>query len=108
VAHVVEGTVQKSADAVRVNVQLIKAANDSHIWADIYDRKLTDIFSVESDIAKAITSQLRAHLTGREEQVIAAKPTNNPEAYDAYLRGLAYSVKAVGTPANFLGAQKYL
>src|SRR5207248_3545985 len=62
VAHVLEGTVQKSADAVRVNVQLIKAANDSHVWADIYDRKLTDIFSVESDIAKAITSQLRAHL----------------------------------------------
>src|SRR5206468_3344471 len=85
-----------------------KAANDSHIWADIYDRKLTDIFSVESDIAKAITSQLRAHLTGREEQVIAAKPTNNPEAYDAYLRGLAYSVKAVETPADSLGAQKYL
>jgi TolB-like protein/Tfp pilus assembly protein PilF len=107
VAHILEGTVQKSADAVRVNVQLIKAANDSHVWADIYDRKLTDIFSVESDIAKAITSQLRAHLTGREEQVIAAKPTNNPEAYDAYLRGLAYMLKAATTPANSLGAQKY-
>jgi TolB-like protein/Tfp pilus assembly protein PilF len=108
VAHVLEGTVQKSADAVRVNVQLIKAANDSHVWADIYDRKLTDIFSVESDIAKAITSQLRAHLTGQEEQVIAAKPTDNPEAYDAYLRGLAYSLKTLYTPANALGAQKYL
>src|SRR5207248_2974132 len=108
VAHILEGTVQKSADAVRVNVQLIKAANDSHVWADIYDRKLTDIFSVESDIAKAITTQLRAHLTGREEQVIAAKPTNNPEAYDDYLRGLAYTLKAVGTPANSLGAQKHL
>src|SRR5437763_9013749 len=108
VAHVLEGTVQKSADAVRVNVQLIKAANDSHVWADIYDRKLTDIFSVESDIAKAITSQLRAHLTGREEQVIVARPTEHPDAYDAYLRGLAYSVKAVETPADSLGAQKYL
>jgi len=108
VAHILEGTVQKSGDAVRVNVQLIKAANDSHVWADIYDRKLTDIFSVESDIAKAITSQLRAHLTGREEQVIAAKPTDNPEAYDTYLRGLAYSLKTANTPANFLGAQKYL
>jgi TolB-like protein/Tfp pilus assembly protein PilF len=108
VAHVLEGTVQKSADAVRVNVQLIKAANDSHVWADIYDRKLTDIFSVESDIAKAITSQLRAHLTGQEEQVIAAKPTDNPEAYDAYLRGLAYTLKTLNTPANALGAQKYL
>jgi len=90
-------------------VQLIKAANDSHVWADIYDRKLTDIFSVESDIAKAITSQLRAHLTGREEQVIDAKPTDNPEAYDAYLRGLAYTLKAgANTPVNALGAQKYL
>jgi tetratricopeptide (TPR) repeat protein len=89
-------------------VQLIKAANDSHIWADIYDRKLTDIFSVESDIAKAITSQLRAHLTGQEEQVITAKPTDNAEAYDAYLRGLAYTLKTLNTPANALGAQKYL
>src|SRR5207248_310460 len=106
--HILEGTVQKSGDAVRVNVQLIKAANDSHVWADIYDRKLTDIFSVESDIAKAITSQLRAQLTGREEQIIAAKPTNNVEAYDAYLRGLAYSLKTLNTPANALGAQKYL
>jgi TolB-like protein/Flp pilus assembly protein TadD len=109
VAHILEGSVQKSGDAVRVNVQLIKAANDSHLWADTYDRKLTDIFSVESEVAKAIADQLRAHLSGREEQVIAAKPTDNPEAYDAYLRGLAYTLKpAVNTPANTLGAQKYL
>ena len=108
VAHILEGSVQKSGDAVRVNVQLIRAANDSHIWADIFDRKLTDILSVESEIAKAIADQLRAKLTGREEEVIAAKPTNNPEAYDAYLRGLAYSLKALDTPANALGAQKYL
>ena len=71
---------QKSADAVRVNVQLIKAANDSHLWADTYDRKLTDIFSVESEVAKAIAEHLEAKLTGPEEQVIAAKPTDNPEA----------------------------
>ena len=90
VAHILEGSVQKSGDAVRVNVQLIKAANDSHLWADTFDRKLTDIFSVESEVAKAIADQLRAKLTGQEEQVIAAKPTDNPEAYDAYLRGLAY------------------
>jgi TolB-like protein/class 3 adenylate cyclase/Tfp pilus assembly protein PilF len=108
VAHVVEGSVQKSGDAVRVNVQLIKAANDSHLWADTFDRKLTDIFSVESEVAKAIADQLRAKLTGQEEQVIAAKPTDNPEAYDAYLRGLAYNVKTTYTPANALGAQKYL
>jgi TolB-like protein/Tfp pilus assembly protein PilF len=108
VAHILEGRVQKSGDAVRVNVQLIKAANDSHLWADTYDRRLTDIFSVESEVAKAIAEQLRAKLTGQEEQVIAAKPTDNPEAYDAYLRGLAYILKTGITPANYLGAQKYL
>src|SRR5512132_2772243 len=108
VAHILEGSVQKSGDAVRVNVQLIKAANDSHLWADTFDRKLTDIFSVESEVAKAIADQLRAKLTGEEEQVIAAKPTDNPEAYDAYLRGLAYTLKTADTPANALGAQKYL
>ena len=108
VAHILEGSVQKSGDAVRVNVRLIKAANDSHLWADTLDRKLTDIFSVESEVAKAIADQLRAKLTGQEEQVIAAKPTDNPEAYDAYLRGLAYTLKTQNTPANALGAQKYL
>src|SRR6202022_3912436 len=108
VAHILEGSVQKSGDAVRVNVQLIKAANDSHLWADTFDRKLTAIFSVESEVAKAIADQLRAHLSGREEQVIAAKPTENLEAYDAYLRGLAYTLKTTNTPANALGAQKYL
>ena len=108
VAHILEGSVQKSGDAVRVNVQLIKAATDSHLWADSFDRKLTDIFAVESDIAKAIADQLRVHITGREEQVIAAKPTDNPAAYDAYLRGLAYTLKTQNTPANYLGAQKYL
>ena len=108
VANILEGSVQKSGDAVRVNVQLIKAANDSHLWADTFDRKLTDIFSVESEVAKAIADQLRVHLSGREEQVIAAKPTDNLEAYDAYLRGLAYTLKTAATPANSLGAQKYL
>jgi len=108
VAHIVEGSVQKSGDAVRVNVQLIKAANDSHLWADTFDRKLTDIFSVESEVAKAIADQLRAKLTGQEEQVIAAKPTDNPEAYDAYLRGLAYTLKTTTSPPNALAAQKYL
>ena len=111
VAHVLEGRVQKSGDAVRINVQLIKAASDSHLWADTFDRKLTDIFSVESDVAKSIADQLRVKLTGAEEQVIAAKPTDNIEAYDAYLRGLAYTLKPGGTSrqrGNFLGAQKYL
>ena len=107
VAHIVEGSVQKSGDSVRVNVQLIKAANDSHLWADTFDRKLTDVFSVESEVAKAIADQLRVKLTGQEEQVIAAKPTDNPDAYDAYLRGLAYTLKPE-SPANAFGAQKYL
>jgi len=109
VAHIVEGSVQRSGDAVRVNVQLIKAANDSHLWADTFDRKLTDIFSVESEVAKAIADQLQAKLTGREEEVIANKPTDNPEAYDAYLRGLAYTLKTTATgAADSLAAQKYL
>src|SRR5213594_1692643 len=108
VAHILEGSVQKSGDIVRVNVQLIKAANDSQLWADTFDRKLTDIFSVESEVAKAIADQLRAKLTGQEEQKIAAKPTDNPEAYDAYLRGLAYTLKAATTAANDFAAQKYL
>jgi serine/threonine protein kinase/Tfp pilus assembly protein PilF len=108
VTHILEGSVQKSGDAVRVNVQLINATTDFHIWADTFDRKLTDIFLVESDVAKAVADQLRAKLTGREQQEIAAKPTNNPEAYDAYLRGLAYTLKTFFTRANALGAQKYL
>src|SRR5216110_2323754 len=108
VAHILEGSVQKSGDAVRVNVQLIRAATDSNLWADTFDRKLTDVFSVESEVAKAIADELRAHLTGREEQEIAAKPTDNVEAYDAYLRGLAYTLKTYPTSANVLGAQKYL
>jgi TolB-like protein/class 3 adenylate cyclase/Tfp pilus assembly protein PilF len=108
VAHIVEGSVQKSGDAVRVNVRLIKATNDSQLWAETFDRKLTDIFDVESEIAKGIVELLQVKLTGREEQALAVKPTSNPEAYDAYLRGLAYTLKTFHTPANILGAQKYL
>src|SRR6266498_1571994 len=108
VANLLEGSVQKTNDQVRVNVQLIRAANDSHLWAETFDRRLTDIFSVESEVAKAIADQLRAKLTGQEEQVIAARPTDNPEAYDAYLRGLAYTLKTGNSPANTLAAQKHL
>jgi TolB-like protein/Tfp pilus assembly protein PilF len=109
VANILEGSVQKAADQVRVNVQLVNAQTDSHLWAETYDRKLTDIFGVESEIAKGIAESLRAKLAGREEQALAVKPTNNPEAYDAYLRGVAYSLKTLNTtPANALGAQKYL
>jgi TolB-like protein/Tfp pilus assembly protein PilF len=107
VAHVLEGSVQKSGDTVRVNVQLIRAVDDSHLWADTFDRKLTDVFSVESDVAKAIADQLRAKLTSPEEHVITAKPTDNTEAYVAYLRGVAYTLKPT-TNATIVGAQKYL
>ena len=108
VANLLEGSVQKTSDQVRVNVQLIRAASDSHLWAETFDRKLTDIFSVESDVAKAIADQLRAKLTGQEAELIAAKPTDNSQAYDAYLRGLSYTLKTGNSPANTLGAQKYL
>jgi TolB-like protein/Flp pilus assembly protein TadD len=93
VANIVEGSVQKAADQVRVNVQLVNAQTDSHLWAETYDRKLTDIFGVESEIAKGIAESLQAKLTSREEQALAVKPTNNPEAYDAYLRGLAFEAR---------------
>src|SRR2546428_6413639 len=94
VANILEGSVQKAADQVRVNVQLIQVASDSHLWADTYDRKLVDIFGVESEIAKAIAESLQAKLTGGEQQALAVKPTNNSEAYDAYLRGLALEARA--------------
>ncbi|TMP97229.1 MAG: tetratricopeptide repeat protein [Verrucomicrobia bacterium] len=93
VANILEGSVQRAADQVRVNVQLINAQTDSHLWADTYDRTLTDIFGVESEIAKRIAESLQAKLTGREEHALAVKPTNNPEAYDAYLRGLAFEAR---------------
>src|SRR5713101_4849214 len=94
VMNILEGSVQKANDQVRVNVQLINALTDAHLWADIYDRKLTDIFAVESDIAKSIAQSLQAKLTGHEEQALAVKPTNNPDAYEAYLRGLALETRS--------------
>jgi len=94
VAHILEGSVQKATDQVRVNVQLINGYTDSHLWAETYDRKLTDIFGIESEIAKGIAEALQAKLTSREEQALAVKPTNNSEAYDAYLRGLAFEARS--------------
>jgi TolB-like protein/Tfp pilus assembly protein PilF len=104
VTNILEGSVQKSADQVRVNVQLINAQTDSHLWANTYDRKLTDIFAVESEIAKGIADALQAKLTAPEKQALAVKPTNNPEAYDAYLRGLAYSLRPGYYERNTLAA----
>jgi TolB-like protein/Flp pilus assembly protein TadD len=90
VAHIVEGSVQRAGDSVRVNVQLIKADTDAHVWAETYDRKLSEIFQVQSDIALRIADALEAKLTGRERQQIAtAATTDNPRAYEAYLRGVA-------------------
>jgi TolB-like protein len=89
VANLLEGSVQKAANAVHVNVQLIKAATDEHLWAESYNRKLDDIFGVEAEVAQSIASALNAKLTGEEQQVLAQKPTNNPGAYEAYLRGKA-------------------
>jgi TolB-like protein/class 3 adenylate cyclase/cytochrome c-type biogenesis protein CcmH/NrfG len=100
VANILEGRVQKSGDAVRVNVQLIKAANDSHLWAETFDRKLVDIFGIESEVAKAIADALQAKLTGGEQQALAVKPTNNSEAYDAYLRGLAFEARTPTSPRD--------
>jgi TolB-like protein len=88
VANLLEGSVQKIANSVHVNVQLIRVATDEHLWAESYNRKLDDVFSVEGEVAGAIAEQLNAKLTGAEKQELATRPTNNPAAYDAYLRGL--------------------
>ena len=87
VANILEGSVQKAADQVRISVQLINAQTDAHLWADTYDRKLTDVFEVETDIAKTIAESLKAKLTRSERQAIAVRPTANPEAYELYLKG---------------------
>jgi adenylate cyclase len=89
VANLLEGSVQKIANAVHVNVQLIRAATDEHLWAESYNRKLDDVFAVEGEVAGAIADQLNAKLSGAEKRELAARPTNNQEAYDAYLRGSA-------------------
>jgi serine/threonine protein kinase/Flp pilus assembly protein TadD len=101
VANIVEGSVQKAAGQVRVNVQLVNAQTDTHLWAETYDRKLTDIFGVESEIARRIAESLQAKLTDREEQALAVKPTNNSEAYEAYLRGLAFEARDVWKVPGF-------
>jgi TolB-like protein/cytochrome c-type biogenesis protein CcmH/NrfG len=90
VANMLEGTVQKAADQVRITVQLIRADSDSHLWAETYDRKLTDIFGVETEVAQRIAASLEAKLTGREQHAIADAGTKNAEAYDAYLRALLF------------------
>jgi TolB-like protein/Tfp pilus assembly protein PilF len=89
VANLLEGSVQKISNAVHVNVQLIRAATDEHLWAESYNRKLDDVFGVEGEVASAIAEQLNAKLTGAEEKALVDKPTQNAAAYDAYLRGIS-------------------
>jgi TolB-like protein/Flp pilus assembly protein TadD len=96
VANILEGSVQKANDQVRVNVQLINALTDAHLWADTYDRKLTDIFAVETEIAKTVADVLQAKLTGSEQHVIAARPTENAEAHQLYLKGRFFWNKRTG------------
>ena len=107
VTHLVEGTVQKSGEQVRINVQLIEARTDSHVWAESFDRKLTDLFGVESEVAEKIAASLKAELTGEEHRALAIKPTINPAAYDAFLRGLAYERTAAVEPDTFQNAVRF-
>jgi TolB-like protein/lipoprotein NlpI len=107
VANILEGSVQKAGDQVHINAQLIRAATGEHLWAESYDRKLENIFSVEAEVATAVAEALKAKLSGAEQQALAQKPTNNPEAYDAYLRGLAYSLRPGAYESDTLNAIKY-
>jgi TolB-like protein/thioredoxin-like negative regulator of GroEL len=104
VAHVLEGSVQKATDQVHINVQLIRAATDEHVWAESYDRKLENIFNVEREVATSVAEALKARLTGAEEKALEQKPTSSPQAYDAYLRGLAYALLPGYSERNTLAA----
>ena len=107
VANVLEGSVQKAGDRVHINVQLIRAATDEHLWAESFDRKLEDIFGVEVEVATSVAGALKATLTGAEHSALQQRPTNNPDAYDAYLRGLAYSLRPGVYESDILNAIKY-
>jgi TolB-like protein/Flp pilus assembly protein TadD len=96
VAHLLQGSVQKASDRVRINVQLINATTSAHLWADTYDRSITDVFAVESEVAKAIAEKLAAKLTGKEEQAISSRPTDNPAAHELYLKGRYFWNKRTG------------
>ena len=106
-AHILEGSVQKAGDVVHINVQLIRAATDEHIWAESYNRKLADIFAVQAELAGAIAEALNATLTGAEEKAIEAKPTTDLAAYAAYLRGRAIETDHYDYPALQRGAAEY-
>ena len=107
VAHVLEGSVQKFGDRVRINVQLINARTDTHLWAETYDRTLTDVFAVESEVSQRVADSLRARLTGVEKATLASKPTEDAMAYDAYLRGLAVVASNRESVEAYTGAAEY-
>lgn len=100
VANILEGSVQKAGGQVHINTQLIRAATGEHLWAESYDRKLENVFGVEAEVATAVAEALKTKLTGAEQKALGQRPTNNPEAYDAYLRGLAYSLRTGYSPAE--------
>jgi TolB-like protein/Flp pilus assembly protein TadD len=108
VANLLEGSVQKIANAVHVNVQLIRVATDEHLWAESYNRKLDDVFGVEGEVASAIADQLNAKLSGTEQKAVTDKPTQNTAAYDAYLRGLAIEHSQYGYDAYQQAARNYV
>jgi TolB-like protein/Flp pilus assembly protein TadD len=107
VANVLEGSVQKIANAVHINVQLVRAATDEHVWAESYNRKLDDVFGVEGEVASTIAQQLKTTLTGAEEKAVTDKPTQNTAAYDAYLRGLAIEHTLYSTEAYQQAGREY-
>lgn len=96
VANILEGSVQKAGDAVHVNVQLIRAATDEHLWAETYNRELHDIFGVEGEVAGAIADALNAKLSGAEKAAVTDKPTQNIAALEAYMRGRALDGSGYG------------
>src|SRR5258705_3937461 len=108
VAHLLEGSVQQIANSVHINVQLIRAATDEHVWAESYNRKLDDVFGVEGEVASTMADQLTAKLSGTEQKVVTDKPTQNTAAYDAYLRGLAIEHTQYGYEAYQQAARDYI
>ncbi|MDB5987710.1 MAG: hypothetical protein JWR16_2763 [Nevskia sp.] len=106
VDNLLEGSVQKAGDVVRINVQLIRAATDDHLWAETYDRKLDNIFGVEGEVAQAIADALDAQLTGAEHRAMDQAPTRNAQAYDAYLRGLANELR-FSSDQDYFEARRY-
>src|SRR5204862_7249206 len=106
VSNVLEGSVQKAGDRVHINVQLIRAEDDAHLWAQSYDRQLTDIFGVEAEVAKSIADSLQATLSPQEKARVETKPTTNADAYVLYLRAREYQTRPDNLLQDFRAAAK--